>query len=53
MKPSNGKNSTPVQFLEYLRQRRGMQHARRIRDQLGWATLPAVMLWSLRHLFAG
>lgn len=49
MKASNSRNATPAQYLEYLRQRKGIEHARSIRDELGWRWRPSAMLWTARH----
>lgn len=49
MKASNGRDATPAQYLEHLRLRRGIDHARQMRDQLGWRWKPSAMLWTARH----
>jgi hypothetical protein len=49
IKPSNRKDATPAQYLEHLRMLRGLDHARQIRDELGWRYKPPVMVWTLRH----
>lgn len=49
MKASNGRDATPAQFLEYLRKRSGIEHARHKRDELGWRWKPSAMFWTLRH----
>lgn len=49
MKASNGRDATPAQYLEHLRQRKGMEHARRMRNELGWRWKPSAMLWAIRH----
>jgi len=46
MKPSNGRNATPVEFLEYHRRRSGLAHAKRLRGQLGLTWRPSVMVWT-------
>ena len=49
MKASNSRNATPAEYLEHLRQRNGIEHARRIRDKLGWRWRLSAMLWTVRH----
>lgn len=49
MKASNSKNATPAQYLEYLKRRSGVEHARRMRDDLGWRWKPSAMFWTIRH----
>lgn len=49
MKASNSTDATPAQYLEYLRRRKGIEHARRMRDELGWRWRPSAMLWTIRH----
>jgi hypothetical protein len=49
MNASNSKNSTPAQYLEYLRERRGIEHARYIRDKLGWRWTPSAIYWTVRR----
>lgn len=49
MKASNGKDATPAQYLEYLRQKKGIWHARHMRDALGWRWRPSAMAWTIRH----
>lgn len=49
MKASNGRAANPAQYLERLRQRTGIQHSRRVRDELGWRWKPSAMLWTLRR----
>jgi hypothetical protein len=53
MKGSNSRNATPEQYLEYLRERRGIEHARYMRDKLGWRWRPSVIYWTVRlHWFS-
>lgn len=49
MKASNSRDATPAQYLEHLRQRKGIEHARRMRDELSWRWKPSAMLWTIRH----
>lgn len=49
MKASNGRDAKPIQYLEHLCQRKGIEHARRMRDELGWRWKPSAMLWTVRH----
>lgn len=49
MKASNGKDATPAQYLDHLHQRKGIEHARHMRDELNWRWKPAAMLWTIRH----
>lgn len=49
MKASNSKNATPAQFLEYLRESKGIEHARHMRDTLGWRWKPSAIYWTLRR----
>lgn len=49
MKASNSRDATPGQFLEHLRQQCGIEHARRIRDKMGWRLKPSAIVWTLRY----
>ena len=49
MKASNSRDATPGEFLEYLRQKCGIEHARRIRDKMGWRWKLSAMVWTLRY----
>ena len=49
MKASNSRDATPAQYLEHLRLKRGIDHARQIRDELGWRWKPSAMIWTIRH----
>ena len=49
MKASNSRNATPAQYLEYLRERRGIRHARHMRDTLGWRWRPWAIYWTVRR----
>lgn len=49
MKASNGRDATPSQYLEHLRQKNGIEHARRIRDELGWRWRASAIRWTIRH----
>lgn len=49
MKASNGRDATPAQYLEHLRLRQGIVHARHMRDALGWQWKPSALLWTIRH----
>lgn len=49
MKASNSRDATPAEYLEYLRLRSGLEHARFMRDKLGWGWNPSAMLWTVRH----
>lgn len=49
MKASNSRDATPAQYFEHLRQRSGLEHARRTRDKLGWRWRWSAMLWTVRH----
>lgn len=49
MKASNGWTATPAQYLEHLRQRKGIEYARRMRDELGWRWKLSGMLWTIRY----
>lgn len=49
MKSSNSRDATPAEYLEHLRQREGIEHARRIRDGLGWRWRSSAILWTVRH----
>lgn len=49
MKASNGRDATQRQQLEYFRKHKGIEHARRMRDELGWRWRPSVLLWTIQH----
>lgn len=49
MKASNGRDATSAQYFEHLHQRKGIEHARRMRDELNWRWKPSAMLWTIRH----
>lgn len=49
MKASNSRNTTAAQYLEYLRERRGIEHARNMRNKLGWRWKPPVIYWTARR----
>ena len=49
MKASNSRNSTPAQYLEYLREGRGIEHARYTRDKVGWRWKPSAIYWTVRR----
>jgi hypothetical protein len=49
VKASNARDATPTQHLEYFRLKSGIEHARRIRDELEWRWKLGVILWTLRH----
>lgn len=49
MKASNGRNATRAQRLEHVRQRKGMERARQVCDELGWHWKPGVIAWRIRH----
>ncbi|MEY2250934.1 hypothetical protein [Comamonas sediminis] len=49
MKASDSKDATPAKYLEHLLQRKGIEHARHMRDELNWRRKPSAMFWTIRH----
>lgn len=49
---TTSREATNAQHLEYLRKRSGIEHARYVRDRMGWRWAPGVVMWTLRHSVA-
>jgi hypothetical protein len=52
MQASNSRNATNAQYLEYLKKTKGVEHARRKRDELGWRWTRSGLWWTICNYWA-